>query len=172
MKCRTARQKIRLLVGNDLGQKEVEPVQKHIAECVRCRKHVEEMLDSSDILTTYSAEALSQRKTSVWKSVVKQLPPQPDSLGPEKRRQLRQPGLAIGVAVLIMAAGILPDLIPNRSEFSSPGIEVNHPATAELPAGEYVREYPDQTWQSLELLDSHPGSHGHSHRPVQNVVGF
>ena len=47
MKCRTARQKIRLLVGNDLAQNEIEPVQEHIAECDPCQKHVEEMLDRS-----------------------------------------------------------------------------------------------------------------------------
>ena len=76
MKCRTARRKIRLLVGNDLAQNEVELVQEHITECDPCRQHVEEMLDSSDILVTYSEEALSQRRTSVWESVVDQLPPQ------------------------------------------------------------------------------------------------
>jgi hypothetical protein len=90
MKCRTARQKIRLLVGNDLSQNEVDPVQEHIAECVPCRQHVEEMLDSSDILITYSAEGLSQRRTSVWKSVVEQLPPQSDAREAPTGRQARQ----------------------------------------------------------------------------------
>ena len=70
MKCRTARQKIRLLIGNDLAQNEIEPVREHIAECDPCQQHAEDMLDSSDILTSYSGEVLLQRKTSVWESVV------------------------------------------------------------------------------------------------------
>lgn len=170
MKCRTARQKIRLLIGDDLGQNEVEPVQEHIAECVSCREHVEEMLDSSDILTTYSAEVLSQRKTSVWKNVVKQLPPQPDSLAVSRGRRLSQPMLVVGAVVFIMAAGILPDLVPVGSAISPSGTQVSNPAEMQLPAGEYVRHYPDQSWQSLEILDNSPRSG--RRQPVQNVVGF
>lgn len=170
MKCRIARQKIRLLVGDDLGQNEVEPVQEHIAECDSCREHVEEMLDSSDILITYSAEVLSQRKTSVWKNVVKQLPPQPDSRLVSRGRPLRQPVLVVAAVVLIMAAGILPDLVPVGSSISPSGTQVSNPAEIRLPAGEYVRHYPDQSWQSLEILDNSPRSG--SRQPVRNVVGF
>ncbi len=170
MKCRTARQKIRLLVGNDLTQNEVEPVQEHIAECDPCRQHVEEMLDSSDILVTYSAEALSQRGSSVWESVVEQLPPQPDSTATPGGWQIRQSLLVVAAVVAITAIGILPDLIPNTS-FSGPsGIQVTNPENVELPAGEYVRHYSDQTWQSLEVLDSTPQEIRRG--PVRNVVGF
>jgi hypothetical protein len=169
MKCRTARQKIRLLVGNDLSQNEVEPVQEHIAECDPCREHVEDMLDSSDILITYSADALSQRKTSVWESVVEQLPPQPDSVVP-KGRQIRQSILVVAAVVAITAVGILPDLIPNSSLMAPAGVQATNPEAAELPAGEYVRHYSDQSWQSLETLDGMP--RGNQRGPVRNVVGF
>ncbi|MGZ0172374.1 MAG: anti-sigma factor family protein [Planctomycetales bacterium] len=170
MKCRTARQKICLLVGNDLTQNEVEPVQEHIAECDPCRQHVEEMLDSSDILVTYSAEALSQRKTSVWESVVEQLPPQPDSTATPKGRQIRQSILIVAAVVAITAVGILPDLIPNSSLMVPSGVQVTSPAGVDLPAGEYLRHYSDQSWQALETLDDTP--RGNRHRPVRNVVGF
>jgi hypothetical protein len=169
MKCRIARQKIRLLVGNDLAQNEVEPVQEHIAECVPCREHVEDMLDSSDILITHSADVLSQRKTSVWESVVEQLPPQPDAVVP-KARQIRQSILVVAAVVAITAVGILPDLIPNSSLLAPSGVQVTNPAAVELPAGEYVRHYSDQSWQSLETLDSVP--RGNRRGPVRNVVGF
>jgi anti-sigma factor RsiW len=169
MKCRIARQKIRLLVGNDLSQNEVEPVQEHIAECDPCREHVEDMLDSSDILITFSADALSQRKTSVWESVVEQLPPQPDSVVP-KGRQIRQSILVVAAVVAIAAVGILPDLIPNSSLMAPAGVQVTNPESAELPAGEYVRHYSDQSWQSLETLDGMP--RGNQRGPVRNVVGF
>lgn len=170
MKCRTARRKIRLLVGNDLTQNEVEPVQEHIAECAPCRRHVEEMLDSSDILITYSAEALSQRGSSVWESVVEQLLPQPDSTATPGGWQIRQSILVVAAVVVITAVGILPDLIPNTTFVGPSGVKVTNPESVELPAGEYVRHYSDQTWQSLEALDSAP--RGNRHGPVRNVVGF
>lgn len=170
MKCRTARQKIRLLVGNDLVQNEVEPVQEHIAECDLCQKYVEQMLDSSDVLTIYSAEALSQRKTSVFESVVEQLPPQPEPNVVSKGRQVRQSILIVAAVVAISAVGILPDLIPNSPLIPPAGVQVTNPENIELPAGEYVRHYSDQTWQSLEVLDSMPRSNQHG--PVRNVVGF
>ena len=170
MKCRTARQKIRLLVGNDLSQNEVDPVQEHIAECVPCRQHVEEMLDSSDILITYSAEGLSQRRTSVWKSVVEQLPPQSDAREAPTGRQARQSIFIVAAVVVITAVGILPDLIPNSSLLAPSGIQVTNPALVDLPAGEYVRHYSDESWQSLEVLDNTPRVH--SGGPVRNVVGF
>jgi hypothetical protein len=170
MKCRTARRKIRLLVGDDLTQNEVQPVQEHIAECDPCRQHVEDLLDSSDILITYSAEALSQRKTSVWESVVEQLPPQPDSAATPKGRQIRQSILIVAAVVAITAVGILPDLIPNSSLMTPSGIQVTSPAGVELPAGEYVRHYSDQSWQALETLDGTP--RGNRRGPVRNVVGF
>jgi anti-sigma factor RsiW len=170
MKCRTARQKIRLLVGNDLGQNEIEPVQDHIAECDSCRQHVEELLDSSDILVTYSAETLSQGKTSVWKSVVKQLPPQPDSNVEPKVRQVRQSILTVVAVVVISAIGILPDLIHSPGLTYPSGVRVVNPALIDLPAGEYVHHYPDQSWQALEVLDRVP--RGNTHGPVRNVVGF
>jgi anti-sigma factor RsiW len=169
MKCRTARRKIRLLVGNDLTQNEVEPVQEHIAECDPCRQHVEEMLDSSDILVTHSAEALSQRKSSVWESVVEQLPPQPDSSAP-RAWQIRQSILVVAAVVAITAVGILPDLIPNTTFMGPSGVQVTNPEDVELPAGEYVRHYSDQSWQSLEVLDGVP--RGTRRGPVRNVVGF
>ena len=169
MKCRTARRKIRLLVREDLTQNEVEPVQEHIAECDPCRQHVEKMLDSSDILVTYSAEALSQRKSSVWESVVEQLPPQPDSAVP-RGWHIRQSILVVATVVAITAIGILPDLIPNTTFMGPSGIQVTNPENAELPAGEYVRHYSDQSWQSLEILDSMP--RGNRRGPVRNVVGF
>ncbi len=169
MKCRTARQKIRLLVGNDLTQNEVEPVQEHIAECDPCRQHVEEMLDSSDILTIYSADALSQRQTSVWESVVEQLPPQPDS-SVSTGWQIRQSILVVAAVVAIAAVGILPDLIPNTAFMGSSGIQVTNPESVELPAGEYVRHYSDQSWQSLEVLDGVP--RGNRRGPARNVIGF
>ena len=170
MKCRIARRKIGLLVGKDLAQNEIEPVQEHIAECAPCRQHVEEMLDSSDILVTYSAEALSQRGSSVWESVVEQLPPQPDSNVVSKGRQVRQSILIVAAVVAISAVGILPDLIPNSPLLAPAGVQVTNPENIELPAGEYVRHYSDQTWQSLETLDGMPRS---NHRgPVRNVVGF
>jgi hypothetical protein len=170
MKCRTARRKIRLLVGNDLSQNDIEPVQEHMAECAPCRQHVEEMLDSSDILVTYSAEALSQRKSSVWESVVEQLPPQPETTTAPERRQIRQSILMVAAVVLIAAIGILPDVIPNSASIVPAGIQVTSPSALDLPAGEYVRHYSDESWQSLEVLDSAPRRN--SHGPVQNVVGF
>lgn len=169
MKCRTARQKISLLVGNDLAQNEIEPVQEHIAECDPCQEHVEDMLDSSDVLTIYSAEVLSQRKTSVWESVVDQLPPQPDSVVP-RGRQIRQSILVVAAVVAITAAGILPDLIPNSTLMAPAGVQVTNPEAVDLPAGEYVRHYSDQSWQSLETLDGMP--RGNRRGPVRNVVGF
>jgi len=170
MKCRTARQKIRLLVGNDLTQNQIEPVQEHIAECAPCQQHVEEMLDSSDVLVMYSAEALSQRKTSVWESVVDQLPPQPDAAKEPKSRQIRQSILVVAAVVVITAIGILPDLLPNAGFTAPSGIHVTSPATIDLPAGEYVRHYSDDSWQSLETLDSAPRMKTNGR--VRNVVGF
>ena len=170
MKCRTARQKIRLLVGNDLSQNEVEPVQEHIADCVPCRQHVEDLLDSSDILITYSAEALSQRRTSVWESVVEQLPPQPDAKGATRGRQVRQSILIVATVVAITAVGILPDLIPHATSMAPSDVQAKNAAAGDLPAGEYVRHYPDESWQSLEVLDSTP--RGNRRGPVRNVVGF
>lgn len=170
MNCRTARQKIRLLVGNDLTQNEVEPVQEHIAECNPCQQHVEDMLDSSDVLTIYSAEVLSQRKTSVWESVVEQLPPQPDSTAVPKGRQIRQSILVVAAVVAVTAVGILPDLIPGSSWMVPTGVQVTSPTEVELPAGEYVRHYSDQSWQALETLDETP--RGNRRGPVRNVVGF
>tara|TARA_R110002072_G_C7973240_1_gene535025 strand:- start:6121 stop:6633 length:513 start_codon:yes stop_codon:yes gene_type:complete len=170
MKCRTARRKIRLLVGNDLAQNEVEVVQEHIAECDPCRQHVEDMLDSSDILITYSEEALSQRRTSVWESVVEQLPPQSDSANSPRSWQLRQSILVIAAVFAISTIGILPDLISTSTFIGPSGIQVTKPENIELPAGEYVRHYSDQSWQSLEELDSTP--QGNRRGPVRNVVGF
>lgn len=170
MKCRTARQKIRLLVGNDLNQNEVEPVQEHIAECDPCQRHVEDLLDSSDILVTYSAEALSQRKTSVWESVVEQLPPQPDSTATPKGLQIRQSLLIVAAVVAITTVGILPDLIPNSSLMVPSGIQVNSPSEIPLPKADYVRHYSDETWQALETLDGTPRENRRG--PVRNVVGF
>lgn len=170
MKCRTARQKIRLLVGNDLNQTEIEPVQGHIANCAQCQKHVEEMLDSSDVLITYSAEALSQRKTSVWESVVEQLPPQPDATSKPKRSQIRQSILVVAAVLAISALGILPDLLPNSRPMAPSGIQMTTPATIDLPAGEYVRHYSDESWQSLEVLDTTPRRQTDSR--ARNVVGY
>lgn len=170
MKCRTARRKIRLLVGNDLAQNEVEPVQEHIVECDPCRQYVAEMLDSSDILVTYSAEALSQRRTSVWESVVEQLPLQPESAAAQKGWQIRQSILVVAAVVAISAIGILPDLVPNSTFMGPSGVQVTNPDDVELPAGEYVRHYSDQSWQSLEVLDSVP--RGNRRGPVRNVVGY
>ena len=170
MKCRTARRKIRLLVGNDLAQNEVELVQEHITECDPCRQHVEEMLDSSDILVTYSEEALSQRRTSVWESVVDQLPPQSESAATSKRWHVRQSVLVVAAVFAISTIGILPDLISSSTFMGPSGIQVTNPEYVELPAGEYVRHYSDQSWQSLEELDSVP--QGNRRGPVRNVVGF
>lgn len=170
MNCRTARRKIRLLVGNDLSQNDIEPVQEHIAECVPCRQHVEDMLDSSDVLVTHSAEALSQRKTSVWESVVEQLPPQPETTTVPERRQIRRSILMVAAVVVITAIGVLPDLIPNAGFLSPSGFQVTNPSAADLPAGEYVPHYSDESWQSLEVLDSTPRRNARG--PVRNVVGF
>lgn len=170
MKCRTARQKIRLLVGNDLTQNQVEPVQEHIAECVPCQQHVEEMLDSSDVLIMYSAEALSQRKSSVWESVVEQLPPQPDAAREPENRQIRQSILIVAAVVVITAIGILPDLLPNAGFMVPSGFQVTSPASNDLPAGEYVRHYSDGSWQSLEALDSVPRVKTDGR--IRNVVGY
>ena len=169
MKCRTARQKIRLLVGNDLAQNEIEPVREHIAECDPCQQHVEDMVDSSDVLTSYSGEALSQRKTSVWESVVDQLPPQLEPAVP-RGRQIRQSILVVAAVVAISVAGVLPDLIPDSVLMGSAGVQITKPESVELPAGEYVRHYSDQSWQSLEALDGTP--RGNRRGSVRNVVGF
>ena len=169
MKCRTARQKIRLLVGNDLAQNEIEPVREHIAECDPCQQYVEDMVDSSDVLTSYSGEVLSQRKTSVWESVVDQLPPQLEPAVP-RGRQIRQSILVVAAVVAISVAGVLPDLIPDSVLMGSAGVQITKPESVELPAGEYVRHYSDQSWQSLESLDGMP--RGNRRGPVRNVVGF
>lgn len=169
MKCRTARQKIRLLVGNDLAQNEIEPVREHIAECDPCQQHVEDMVDSSDVLTCYSGEVLLQRKTSVWESVVDQLPSQLDPVVP-RGRQIRQSILVVAAVVAISVAGVLPDLIPNSALMGSAGVQVTNPESVDLPAGEYVRHYSDQSWQSLETLDGMP--RGNRRGSVRNVVGF
>ena len=169
MKCRTARQKIRLLVGNDLAQNEIEPVREHIAECDPCQQHAEDMLDSSDILTSYSGEVLLQRKTSVWESVVDQLPSQLDPAVP-RGRQIRQSILVVVAVVAISVAGVLPDLIPDSALMGPAGVQVTNPESVDLPAGEYVRHYSDQSWQSLEALDGTP--RGNRRGSVRNVVGF
>lgn len=170
MKCKTARQKISLLVGDDLSQNEIEPVQEHIAECPPCQKHVENMLDSSDVLTIYRAEALSQRQSSVWESVVEQLPPQPDSARASGRRQIRQSILVVAAVVVITAVGVLPDLLPNAGFMVPSGIQVTNPTAIDLPAGEYVRHYSDDSWQSLEALDN--TTRRNTDGRVRNVVGF
>ena len=169
MKCRTARQKIRLLIGNDLAQNEIEPVREHIAECDPCQQHAEDMLDSSDILTSYSGEVLLQRKTSVWESVVDQLPSQLDPAVP-RGRQIRQSILVVVAVVAISVAGVLPDLIPDSALMRPAGVQVTNPESVDLPAGEYVRHYSDQSWQSLEALDGTP--RGNRRGSVRNVVGF
>jgi len=169
MKCRTARQKIRLLIGNDLAQNEIEPVREHIAECDPCQQHAEDMLDSSDILTSYSGEVLLQRKTSVWESVVDQLPSQLDPAVP-RGRQIRQSILVVVAVVAISVAGVLPDLIPDSALMGPAGVQVTNPESVDLPAGEYVRHYSDQSWQSLEALDGTP--RGNRRGSVRNVVGF
>ena len=170
MKCRIARQKIRLLIGNDLSQNEVLPVQEHIARCASCGQHVEDLLDSSDILTTFGAESSPQRQTSVWESVAGQLPAKPESGMPEQNRRLRKSILVVATVMTIIALGILPDLFSNASFRAPPGIQVTHPASIELPAGEYVRQYSDQSWESLEVLDT--TVRRNTHGPVRNVVGF
>ena len=169
MNCRTARQKIRLLVGDDLSQNEIEPVQEHIAECAPCRQHVEELLSSSDVLVAYNAESLSQPQKSVWPNIAEQLPARPAS--PQRSGwNLPQPLLVAAAAAVIMAAGILPDLLPTARTPVPVGIRVSSPAEAGLPAGEYVRDYPDPSWRSLETLDSAPRYRPRG--PVRNVVGF
>ena len=127
------------------------------------------MVDSSDVLTSYSGEVLSQRKTSVWESVVDQLPPQLEPAVP-RGRQIRQSILVVAAVVAISVAGVLPDLIPDSVLMGSAGVQITKPESVELPAGEYVRHYSDQSWQSLESLDGMP--RGNRRGPVRNVVGF
>lgn len=167
MNCRKARRKIPLLVGNDLCPVEAEPVEDHIAACDSCQRHVEDLLNSSDALMVYSADALNQRKTSVWNNVAEQLPERPET--PSGMRPGTQSILMVAAVLGIMALGILPEFVSRDQLIVPVGTEVVSPDAVELPAGEYVRHYDDTSWRSLESLDSAP----HRRQPgtVRNV-GF
>jgi len=151
MNCRIARRRIPLLIGNDLSPKEAEPVEEHVADCDSCQRHVEDLLNSSDALMVYGAEALNQRKTSVWNNVSEQLPERPET--PARTRSGVQSVLMVAAVLGIMALGILPDVIARNQSSDPSTLQVVNPDAVNLPAGEYVRHYDDQTWQALESLD-------------------
>ena len=146
MNCRTARQSIALWVGNDLSQPSVVELEAHLESCEDCQQHAENLLSSSSVLLAYNSQSLERKRKSVWPNVRRQLPDRPDVC--TSNRWLSVQTVA---AVAVVSAALLLAVVPDY--VASPGVvPVGRKPNLDGIPSEFVRHYPDSTWESLEDL--------------------
>jgi hypothetical protein len=66
MNCKQAKEKLALLIGNDLDASEVGEVQKHLGQCTGCRQHLQRLSSCLEVLQVPAAGAFRAEEESLW----------------------------------------------------------------------------------------------------------
>jgi hypothetical protein len=66
MNCKQAKEKVALLIGNDLDASAVGEVQKHLAQCAGCREHLQRLSSCLEVLQVPAAGAFHEDGESLW----------------------------------------------------------------------------------------------------------
>ena len=66
MNCKQAKERIALLIGNDLDASAVGEVQKHLGQCAGCREHLQRLSSCLEVLQVPAAGAFQADGESLW----------------------------------------------------------------------------------------------------------
>jgi hypothetical protein len=66
MNCKQAKEKLALLIGNDLDASEIGEVQKHLGQCTGCREHLQRLSSCLEVLQVPAAGAFRADEESLW----------------------------------------------------------------------------------------------------------
>jgi hypothetical protein len=66
MNCKQAKEKLALLIGNDLDASAIAEVQKHLVQCAGCREHLQRLSSCLEVLQVPAAGAFHADGESLW----------------------------------------------------------------------------------------------------------
>src|SRR5580700_7875268 len=66
MNCKQAKEKLALLIGNDLDASAVGEIQKHLGQCAGCREHLQQLSSCLEVLQVPAAGAFRADGESLW----------------------------------------------------------------------------------------------------------
>jgi hypothetical protein len=66
MNCKQAKEKLALLIGNDLDASAVGEIQKHLGQCAGCREHLQRLSSCLEVLQVPVAGAFHAEGESLW----------------------------------------------------------------------------------------------------------
>jgi hypothetical protein len=69
MNCKQAKEKVALLIGNDLDASAVGEVQKHLGQCAGCREHLQQLSSCLEVLQVPAASAFRVEGESLWPQI-------------------------------------------------------------------------------------------------------
>ena len=66
MNCKQAKEKLALLIGNDLDASAVGEIQQHLGQCAGCREHLQRLSSCLEVLQVPAAGAFHAEGESLW----------------------------------------------------------------------------------------------------------
>jgi hypothetical protein len=73
MNCKQAKEKLALLIGNDLDASEIGNVQRHLGQCTGCREHLQRLSSCLEVLQVPAAGAFRADEESLWPRIAVRL---------------------------------------------------------------------------------------------------